>query len=322
MMEWIKNHPLMAGGVALLLVVLLLVFRRSSGGGGTQVIQTGPSDALQSASIQAQVQLAAINAGYAAHISDLNAAVSGKKVDAGTALALTSAQKDVALQGILSNQDVANRRASTDLFIAQDQTQGIIQSQSIAANAGVKIAGIQADVLNNQANDQLLAQGIISKATLESMRIRAGVDTHTTDAALEGLKDTNQTNVQIAGISGDTAKTLGTLDATSRDLQTRTIGNIYTDQIDTQGRNVDNYISTQRQIADHNANIVYGLVSSGQINKGGEGGKNQVGFLETWLGNFGGGVANANQTPDTVGTTAMGFTGIAQSIASVFKSIF
>ncbi len=76
----------MTGGVVLLLVVLFLVFRKSSG--GTQVIQTGPSDAATTAGLQAQVQLAAINAGYAGHISDLNAEIAGKQLDATTALKL------------------------------------------------------------------------------------------------------------------------------------------------------------------------------------------------------------------------------------------
>lgn len=332
MLVWIKNHPLMTGGVVLLLVVLFLVFRGKSSS-GTQVIQTGPSDAAQTAGLQAQVQLAAINAGYASHISDLNAAVAGKQVDATTALQLTSAQRDVALQGILSGADSQNRQTQAALDASTRQDQALVQSQQITSDAGVKITGIQADVINNQTAAQLAAQGIISGASVDMANIQAGTDQariaaalasslDTNRTSLDATKDTNAAVVTVAGISGDTAKTIATLDAASKDLLTRTAGNVYTDQIDSQTKNIGDWISAQFQLGQNKDNVVQNLVLSGQLNKGGEGGKNQAGVIETWLGNFTGGVANASQTPDTVGSTASGFSGIAKSFFDFMGHVF
>ncbi len=208
-----------------------------------------------------------------------------------------------------------------------------MQTQQITSDAGVKITGIQADVINNQTAAQLAAQGIISKASVDMSTIQAGTDQariaaaltsslDTNQKTLDATRDTNATTVTVAGMSSDTAKTIATLNANSQDLLTRTAGNVYTDQIDSQTKNIGDWISAQFQLGQDKNNVVQNLILSGQLNKGGEGGKNQAGIIETWLGNFSGGTANANQTPDTVGSTASGFTGIANAAFNFFSKIF
>lgn len=331
MMDWIKSHPLMTGGVVLLLVVLFLVFRKSSG--GTQVINTGQSDAAINANLQATVALAGLQAQYNSHASDLNAAIASKKLDTATTLQVASAQKDVALTGILSGADVSNRQTAAALLATQYSTDAVVQQQRINADTSVKITGIQADVVNNQTAAQLAAQGIISKATVDVATLGATSDQARTAAALAAIKDTNSTsynslvdtnasNVSIAGTNAKTATDIATLQAQTDQLKTTVAGNVYTDFIDSQAKAALAYINGLNDQATQKNTIVSNLVSSGTINKGGEGGKNQVGLLETWLGNFQGGVANANQTPDTVGTTASGFTGIANAVGNFFSHIF
>lgn len=326
-MDWIKRHPLMAGGVALLLIVLFFVFRSKSGGSGTQVIQTGPSDAVTAASLQAQVQMAAIQAGYAASSSSLSAAIAGKQIDAQTALQLTSAQKDVALQSILTGGDVQNQQTQAALLATQYSTQAVVQGEQIQAGQNVSIAGIQSDTIKAQSQDQLAAQGIISKASVDMATLQAGVDTTNSNNQLQATEDTNASQVKVAGIAGDTATTLGTLQANSQDLITRTAGNIYTDQIDTQGRNIDEYIAAQLANKQQQNDIIYGLISSGQINKGGEGGSNQVSVLDSYLGNPTGGTAAAQAAgteavASSPGSVISSISGLFNGAAKIFSSIF
>lgn len=331
-MNWIKEHPYMAGGVALLLVVLLLVFRKSSGS-STQVIQTGPSDAATAAGLQAQVQLAGINAAYAANQSQLSAAIAGKKLDVQTALALTSAQKDVALQGILSGSQVQSIQANNALLATQYSTQAAVQAENISANRDVTIAGTQADVQKQAIQDQLAQQGIISKATVDVATIQGNTDRAQTEAAkavlldtirtnLAATQDTNATNVSIAGISGDTSKTIAGLQSASQDLITRTAGNIYTDQIDTQGKNISDWIAAQLALGTQKSNVVNSVINSGQINKGGEGGSNQVSVLDSYLGNLSGGTVAAQGAAAQGVAGASMWSNILGGITSAAAKIF
>lgn len=333
MRAWIEEHPYMAGGLVLLIVVLIYVFVRR-GGSSSQVIQTGPSEGLVGAQLSAAVRLAEINAGANAQGNALNAAIAAKKIDAQTTLAVSGAQKDVALTGILTTGQTQRDAIDATLQASQYSTQAVVQQQRIAADAGVRVAGIQADVLNEKSRNELAAQGIVSKASVDMAGINALVDSERTKAALAGLLDINRTSfltasdehsrdIQIAQVSGDTSKTIARLDAETKQLGTTVAGNVYTDFINTQGRNVDNYINTQGQIKAQQGNIVYGLVSSGQINKGGEGGLNQTSIIDSFLGNFtGGAVAAGSQTPDTPGTTLSAGAQFTAGLAKLWSAIF
>jgi hypothetical protein len=332
MREWIEEHPLLAGIGVLLFVVLLFVLLRR-GGGSAQVIQTGPSENLQAAQLNAAVQLATLN--YEANYrgSALAAAIAGKKIDAQTTLAVSGAQKDVALTGILADKATQIHQQDTTLQATQYATQGIVQQQTIISDAAIKQSGIQAEVINNQTRAALEAQGIISKATVDVASIGAQTDQAKIAAALAAIHDTNDANVRlgidtnatvsnVAKLGSQTAVDLATLDATTKQLAINQGATVANNFIDTQAVVANHYIDTQGSLQSQKATIVSNLVSSGQINKGGEGGKNQAGLLETWLGNFQGGVANASQTPDTVGTTLAAGSSLFSNIAKGFFSFF
>lgn len=136
MIEWVKQHPYLAGGFVLAAFVLIIVMRNRSAtaqsAGNAQVINAGPSDSIQAMEIQAgatidQAQIAANVATIQANAANANAAL-------GASVATTQ---------ILAGQDVSNKQTSAALTLGLandgDSTSSIVsllQAQQDPFRAG------------------------------------------------------------------------------------------------------------------------------------------------------------------------------------------
>jgi hypothetical protein len=179
-LEWIKTHPLydVLIAVGLFLVVYLLSSSGGSSGGATQVVQAGPSDAVQEAAIAASAQQASAQSALsAATITSQNQLADDEakyqaEIDLGVTqgnvaeyTALQSAQAQVAQTQLQSS--VAAKQADDALqlgtaqtagqvSIANTQTAGQVSIANTAALTQAQIAAIQnsGQVAINQQNQR------------------------------------------------------------------------------------------------------------------------------------------------------------------------
>lgn len=204
MLEWVKEHPYITGSLLVGVIVLYIVLRNSgTAAQSTQVVQSGPSDALQAADLQAQVQQQGIQAASNAQTDQLNAALAAKSIDAAVSTAQTQAQKDVASQQITAQQDVATQQINAQL---QESQFGAISADKVTA-AQVAIAGIQAGAQQSVAEAQI--NGQVQIAGIQADVQKLGI----TDQ-LAALLDTNKTNIGLATIGANQAISLATINAT------------------------------------------------------------------------------------------------------------
>lgn len=239
MLEKLKEHPLYAvlGGVALFVLIRSVLIRSVSGGtsgGGVQYIQSGPSDAVQAASIAASAQQsqaqAALNANaqttqaqYALGIAGLNEKQITELAQTSAAVDVAHAQFDASTQAAIAQENVAKAQVAGAVALAQTQTAGQVSVANTAAatqaqishdqiSGQVAIAGINetgaahiADVNNATAqaqtaatlaawNDQINAAAI---ANNNATAIAINHDNQAKDLALHTL-DTQTRLVQIA----------------------------------------------------------------------------------------------------------------------------
>lgn len=216
MVEWVKEHPYLSGGLVLALIVLFLVLR-GRGSSSQQVRAGGPSESLQAAQMQTQLQQQGIQAQADAHAGDTAAALAAKMAETDAQNFATQSARDVALQniaiagqteqyktqvggsvamaGYASQAAIADTQASAAVSIASTQANAGVQIAGINAGAAVGIAGIQGDVAKHQFDAQL-----------------AGLrDTNATSVALgnlqlAGLVDTNKSAVDIIGLQEGTKR--------------------------------------------------------------------------------------------------------------------
>lgn len=309
-MNFVREHPILTGSGIIAVIVLIFVLRRS-GGSGTQVISSGPSEALQAAGLQANVAQQQMQTAANVQLSGLNAAVAAHELDAQTQLKIAEDQKQIALAQILTGGQVDLAKTDAATSIAQAQIKGQTDQTQAVVSGQVSVAGIQAGVQQHQFDVALQAQKDIDKTQLQTTAL-------TTSAATD-VATVNATAAQkIAETQGATATNLATIQ-----------GGVMTHGIDTQAAVYNNLITTQGSVATTQLNTqdtidqqVFDLLRSGQINKGGEGGQNQVAVLDTLFGNYTGS-ATASAGAATQGVAGAGMiTGIVGSIAKGFTSLF
>lgn len=258
MVAWAKEHPILAAVSGLLIIVLLyLLLRGGSSSSSTQAVSSGPSDALQTAGMAAQVQSQQVSASLQAHQGDVAAALAAAVSQAGVQNNQTQAARDVALQQTLTGGSVAEYNAATQL-------QGLQSTNS----AGVQIAGINAGAAVDLAR-------INTGAAVQVAGIQADVSKNTTAAQLQLGLDTNKTSLGIAGLSLEglkttTAATLAATESTNQTAAQIAAGHEQTLQvaIGTQGAVEQNQINQQGQVvADQ-----YSLAQQHESNVYGPGG--------------------------------------------------
>lgn len=217
MVEWIKQHPYLSGGLVLALVVLFLIIRR--GGSSAPQGASGPSDALQAAALQAQVQGAAINASQAANAVNAQAAVATANSQAQAAVNIATLQANAAIAQVQSGTDQA--AIAGQVQAAHDQlaaSLGVASSRDQLSGLLATVQG-QTTIQTTQANDALSAvnaqvagqvqenQDTVSGQVQET-GIQAGVQNNQIAAALAAQKDINATSVAINGANSSTQKYL------------------------------------------------------------------------------------------------------------------
>lgn len=213
MLEWIKTHPLydvLIGGA--LFVVFYLIFRSgsgsaaaSSGSGGVTYVQSGPSDAVQTASIAASAQQSQTQAALTANAQNVQAqfqlgtaALDEKAIEAQLGSQVSLAQTAAAAS-------VANYGASVQQNIAESQAAAQVQMNADAINGQVAVAGYSAATTIQTTHDNNLTQQAIAQAQLQGWQsqIAAGVaqNQSNNDAAVATANINANATTAIAGIN-------------------------------------------------------------------------------------------------------------------------
>jgi hypothetical protein len=207
MVAWIKAHPFLAGGLTLGLLFLFIALKNSSSSSAGQQVATtgGPSDALQAASLAANVQQqqTQVAAQVQTHAVDVAGALqSQQSTDALTALTTSGAYQLSAI----------NTQAQ-----AQTDQAGILANASIAQG---KIA--QAVAANQNASDIQRAQitGGFSFAAAQAAAAAQETETLSTNASqLAAIQAQVGGDVSIAGIQANRDLGLATTAAGVADIQ-------------------------------------------------------------------------------------------------------
>lgn len=310
--EWGKKHWYIVAGALVGLWLLLKVVGKDT---ATSATQTGPmgtsityggtnaSDAaVQVAQLQANSNVAAQSVAGALAVQQSQIALEATKdtnatnitlagIQGANALAITNSNNAVAMRVSDNTTAAAVSKAQFDYLTAGVQysayrdvgvaTAGATRDVGIAqANAsrdvGVAQAGASRDVGIASANAS--RDAAISKALydyyglLSTNQTYRDVTTIQSNNTLAAVKDTNATQLAAYGIQ---AGVVNNQTAALRDIAITASNNdrmVQTSYIDTQGRIQAGQIANQSQLID----LTYQLERSGQFNKGGEGGVNQV----------------------------------------------
>src|SRR6266567_1924840 len=85
MIEWVKEHPYLSGGIVLGAVILFFLLRGSGSGGARSAPASagGPSEALQAAQLQASTQLQMSQNAGTAQTNLVNAQVAATQIKVG-----------------------------------------------------------------------------------------------------------------------------------------------------------------------------------------------------------------------------------------------
>ncbi len=292
-MDWIREHPYLAGTLAVFVVVLFLVFRaRSSASTSQQVaVASGPSDALQAASLQAQVQQQGIQAAADVSSQQTGAALAAHLADVQASLAQTSAARDVGLQAILTQGSTADYTAAAGLQAVEAQTGAAVNIADTQAGAGVQVAaiqgstavqlaGIQAPVYQAQIAAALAATENTNATSLGIAGIQGAVTISGQQTSLAASQDANATAAKINEQNVGGAVQVAEIQAGTQNLAITTAGDVSS-----------HLIASQQEIASEQ-NTTYGNIwdqffanlSAGTFNKGGSGGANQVSVVGAFTG--------------------------------------
>lgn len=229
MIVWVKQHPYLSGTLALFLVVLFFVLRGRSGGSaaaGRAIGPSGPSDALQAASLQAQVQQQGVQAAADAQSQTTAAALAVALAQNQTQADATTAARDVALQNIFTAGETAQYGSAAQLAAVNSTNAAQVNIADTAAQAGVQIAGIGA------GRDITIAgiQGDVTKFGYAA-QLQGLIDTNRTSVdlgtlQLAGLMDTNKSAVQVNLQNNETSRLGITTQGATQQLAISTVGDV------------------------------------------------------------------------------------------------
>lgn len=315
LLDTIKEHPLPAAGIGLAVFVVVYFATRSSGSPATSYIpvSTGPSDAVQEASIAASVQQSANNSA---------AQQSAQALQANYNLGVLQLQSND--QAALIGAQVSNTQtsASEDIAMQQLKTQESISNTGVAAQEDVALAGYQTQSDINKQNQSTQQLQIQTSADTAQQQLQAETSMYNTGALLQSslaqtaagvingqTSATLQTNLAQLALSGQESSEQTQLDTTAINDQT----NLNSQYLNELGDQSTQYLSNQQTTLSS----IEGLISSGTLNKGGEGGANQIAALQLLQG------ATPNPYPTATASLSGGNTpgGIVQSLSSLFASV-
>ena len=318
---WIKEHPYITGGSVFALVVLYLVVKSAGNAASQQAAVSanpgGVSDAVYEAELAANAQ--STQAAAAAQVQQ--AQVAGQlQVAADTQEstdAQTSAQQAVALQTILSQAQTAQYGAAAQLAAAQSGNAAQVAIANTSAAASTGVATIQGQTAVQQAADALAATQSTNATSLGVAQLQAGVVNNQTSAALAlgSLQSNNQLELGEDTNAAEVSEN-ETNNATENNYINTVGGSIFRQilaqyGLDTQAIDLQSQTINDTQIG----------LESGVLNKGGEGGLNQLTALlrrGRFAGyvNFGGGRGGVGVTQAQGGSVASIFSSLAKGIGT------
>ena len=164
--DWLKEHPYLAGGGALGILILFLLLRggSSNSGGTTTIAASGPSESLQAAQLSSATQLQEVQAQATAAGNAQSAQVAENAANNAAAIQLAQLKQQTDLQSIVSGGQVQLGVADTQLKAIQAQIGGQVSISQNSDTAQVSIAGIQAGILKDQYDNQAAVQEAITTA--------------------------------------------------------------------------------------------------------------------------------------------------------------
>jgi hypothetical protein len=244
---YVKQNPLMFGTIALVFGLFFYVYmNKGANSGGNQVIQTGPSDMA----VQAQLQMAALNAQASAKRDEAQAGINIAQIQAKaqtdfatlgiTALsqqgannaAIANIGAQVALFDTAANERVASRQidASTDALMARyateyaitvDNNQTTVEQATLAYNSAnfqvQTFANLQLGLGQQQSNNFIAMQN----AETDRAAISGNVaKVQSIFGAIGDVKPNDRDNAFAFAVSGVTGTGLAYSDRTSGSFTT------------------------------------------------------------------------------------------------------
>jgi hypothetical protein len=335
---WASEHKAVAIGGAIVLFGgfwLLMRPAAQSAGAAVQYVQSGPSDAVQEAQIaasasQASTQAAAYasaqqtQAQYATalaqlHSSDFQTQIAGNVAEYHDASTLTGTEAGIQGQVDLADyaSQVAEGQTAAQVTIAQsaNQTQEDINQQNQQTQQ------LQISSQADSYREQLAADTTIN---LQNTTLQARLAD--TAAGVINNQTASTTAINLAGIGAGRDVSLANIGA-NRDISLANTAGAVTvglAGINATETNTSEAIAATQSIEEGNtayhtnlADKVIGLISSGAVNKGAEGGTNQASVLNGLI------TGNAS-APPTVGvsTTTGIISAVGTSIANIASGLF
>lgn len=196
-------------------ILLMMIMRpRAAQAASTQVVQTGPSEALQAAQMQAQTEMAGIQASLAASSLQAQSALAVEELRAANEASAIQASLD-ALSIQAQGADRASQR-DYELALQQTASNERLQVQALEYDVALQSANIQANLSSQQmqheatlANTQILAdtQRFFAQQSAVTQMYFAQQSAATQQAYLdlEAYEISAQENVALAQIEAQAA---------------------------------------------------------------------------------------------------------------------
>lgn len=268
--ELVKRHPLPFGAMLVALLVFIYVAKRKAASGATTTVGAvtypGTSDSVQQAQVQAgsAYQLARMQQASEVNAQNFQLALTAQKEAADFQTAQLTAYTSTA-------QQVNAITAATNLATLAAGTQNL----SIQTQAQVSLAQTAAQLEAQEANDSLaLDQAKISAATaVSTAQIGARRDVSIASLAASTQKSiTDSNNTALVDLGAIAANTQTTVAGYGRDVALKSIQSTE----DLTKLQMNNVAKVDQKVLD--------LIASGQLNKGGAGGANQIAALAAATG--------------------------------------
>lgn len=211
---WIKEHPLLTGGLALAIVFLFLAIRNASSG-GTQVVSSGPSDAVTEANIAAGVANTQAAASVQAQSQLINASLANTQITTNAQLSAINTQ---------AQSQTDQTQLVTGAQTAQDQiaaAAGVTMAQiSAATTSNANLLQFQASTAETAAAETIAEAGDSANVDIAGLQfgsantiagIQAGVAINASNNDLASQQDQDNAAIQINGQNTSTAQILANL---------------------------------------------------------------------------------------------------------------
>ena len=251
---------------------------------GADIAGSQTSAALALGTLQSNNQLSSTNESTYAALEAANIAAAAQQhlADTQAATAVTTATID------------ANK--STDIATIQAQVAAEGFANALATHKLDTVASVQINSQNTSRDIQLAHDSLTQSVTLGAYK--ATTDAAQISADLTIAQDNNLTAItinntnanrdkDIAKITADNAISLAGISAGIEQAKITATEDVYNHFLDTQSADTLAAISAHAQEAGYQTSVeqsILNLIQSGQINKGGEGGRNQVAVIAALTG--------------------------------------